>query len=92
MSCTRRWPTPSKRRGADRDDEPDARRHPEAHLVRRLGAHVDAADSSGLDPDQVEDLLATLYGLYAVLRLHFVQEEESYFTLAGREPERTRDD
>jgi hypothetical protein len=32
--------------------------------------------------DQVEDLVACLYGLYALLRLHFVLEEENYFTLA----------
>ena len=30
---------------------------------------------------QVDDLLACLYGLHAVLRLHFVQEEENYFAL-----------
>ena len=34
------------------------------------------------DPDQVEELLADLYGLSALLRLHFAQEEENYFTLA----------
>jgi hypothetical protein len=38
-------------------------------------------------PDQVDDLLACLYGLYALLRLHFVQEEENYFTLAVDQPE-----
>ena len=32
-------------------------------------------------------MLACLYGLYALLRLHFVQEEENYFTLAEDEPE-----
>ena len=35
-----------------------------------------------IQPDQVDDLLACLYGLYALLRLHFLQEEENYFTLA----------
>jgi Family of unknown function (DUF5994) len=38
-------------------------------------------------PDQVDDLLACLYGLCALLRLHFVQEEENYFTLAVDRPE-----
>lgn len=41
-----------------------------------------AQDSGGIQPDQVDDLLACLYGLYALLRLHFLQEEENYFTLA----------
>ena len=48
-------------------------------LVRRLGRHL---DSSPIQPDQVDDLRATLYGLDAVLTLHFAQEEEAYFTLA----------
>ncbi|MEV4643557.1 hypothetical protein [Saccharopolyspora sp. NPDC049357] len=35
-----------------------------------------------IDVDQVEGLLATLYGLHTVLRLHFTQEEQNYFALA----------
>ena len=51
-------------------------------------AHLALARSSGaVAPDQVDDLLACLYGLYALLRLHFVQEEENFFTLAVDEPE-----
>ncbi|MDX8141554.1 heavy metal translocating P-type ATPase [Lentzea sp. BCCO 10_0061] len=49
-------------------------------LVRRLGRHL--AEPSGMTGDQVDDLRATLYGLDAVLRLHFAQEEEGYFVLA----------
>ena len=56
-------------------------------LADRIGAHVGLAQSAGaIQPDQVDDLLACLYGLYALLRLHFVQEEENYFTLAEDEP------
>ncbi|MBF6353893.1 heavy metal translocating P-type ATPase [Nocardia higoensis] len=52
-------------------------------LSRRLRAHLAQADAAGgVRADQCDDLLAVLYGLYAVLRLHFVQEEENYFTLA----------
>ena len=40
-----------------------------------------AASDRRLRPDQVPDLLATLYGLDALLRLHLAQEEESYFSL-----------
>lgn len=51
-------------------------------LADRIGAHVDLAEAAGnIQPDQVNDLLACLYGLYALLRLHFAQEEENYFTL-----------
>ena len=56
-------------------------------LADRIGAHVDLAQSTGaIQPDQVDDLLACLYGLYTLLRLHFLQEEENYFTLAEDEP------
>jgi len=52
-------------------------------LTDRIGAHLALSQSSGaVQPDQIDDLLACLCGLYAVLRLHFVQEEENYFTLA----------
>jgi len=34
------------------------------------------------DEDDVAEFRRLLYGLHAVLRLHFAQEEEGYFTLA----------
>ena len=56
-------------------------------LADRIATHVGLAQaSSGIQQDQVEDLLACLYGLYAVLRLHFLQEEENYFVLAEDQP------
>lgn len=56
-------------------------------LSDRIGTHLALAQSqNGIQPDQVDDLLACLYGLYALLRLHFLQEEENYFTLADDEP------
>ena len=56
-------------------------------LADRIGAHVGLAQSTGaIQLDQVDDLLACLYGLYTLLRLHFLQEEENYFTLAEGEP------
>ncbi|MGB3372966.1 MAG: hemerythrin domain-containing protein, partial [Rhodococcus sp. (in: high G+C Gram-positive bacteria)] len=55
-------------------------------LSRRLRTHLEQADAAGgLSADQSDDLLACLYGLYALLRLHFVQEEENYFTLTTEE-------
>ncbi|WP_156685742.1 heavy metal translocating P-type ATPase [Mycobacterium sp. Marseille-P9652] len=57
-------------------------------LSDRVGAHRELAHAAGaIAPEQVDDLLACLYGLYALLRLHFVQEEENYFTLAEDEPQ-----
>lgn len=51
-------------------------------LSDRIGTHLSLAQAAGaIQPDQVDDLLACLYGLYALLRLHFVQEEENYFVL-----------
>ncbi|ASL15134.1 heavy metal translocating P-type ATPase [Mycobacterium intracellulare] len=51
-------------------------------LSDRIGTHLTLAQAAGaIQPDQVDDLLACLYGLYTLLRLHFVQEEENYFVL-----------
>lgn len=51
-------------------------------LSDRIGTHLALAQATGaVQPDQVDDLLACLYGLYTLLRLHFVQEEENYFVL-----------
>ncbi|WP_328710044.1 heavy metal translocating P-type ATPase [Microbispora hainanensis] len=55
-------------------------------LVRRLGRHLDLAADDGPRPEQLDDLRACLYGLYAVLTLHFAQEEEAYFSLASTSP------
>ncbi|MEV0970668.1 heavy metal translocating P-type ATPase [Microtetraspora glauca] len=51
-------------------------------LVTRLGRHIELAEPDGPRPGQLDDLRACLYGLYAVLTLHFAQEEEAYFSLA----------
>jgi heavy metal translocating P-type ATPase len=56
-------------------------------LADRIGIHVALAKAGNeIQPDQVDDLLACLYGLYALLRLHFLQEEENYFTMTDDEP------
>ncbi|MFE0328828.1 hypothetical protein ACFW08_18990 [Streptomyces sp. NPDC058960] len=50
---------------------------------KRIATHVRLADEEGgLRPEQLDDLRASLYGLHTILRLHFAQEEESYFSLA----------
>ena len=63
---------------------PMSRTHAEIErLGNRLGSHLARIDATGqIAPDQIDDLLACLYGLHAILQLHFVQEEENYFALA----------
>ncbi|MET9392950.1 heavy metal translocating P-type ATPase [Streptomyces sp. NPDC006624] len=54
-------------------------------LARRIDTHLRLAHASGDGgpaPEQLDDLRSCLYGLNTVLRLHFAQEEESYFSLA----------
>ncbi len=53
------------------------------HLVRVYRALLDDLPPEGLDPDDLMDLRRVLYGLHAVLRLHFAQEEEAYAWLAS---------
>ncbi len=61
-----------------------SRMHAEIHrLAERLHSHREMAEANGsVTADQADDLLACLYGLYALLCLHFVQEEENFFVLA----------
>jgi heavy metal translocating P-type ATPase len=62
------------------------------HLVRRLGHLLDELPAEGPDLEDVMEIRRILYGLHAILRLHFAQEEEGYLSLAEPEPrtERTR--
>jgi soluble P-type ATPase len=61
-----------------------------AHQIRRLGRVLDEIDPTGLEEDDVLELRRLLYGLHAILELHFAQEEEGYLSLAdepiGDEP------
>lgn len=51
------------------------------HLVDVLQRQVDDLPPGGPDPADIRDLRRTLYGLHAILRLHFDQEEELYLAL-----------
>ena len=65
-----------------------SRAHAEiAHQIRRLGQLLD--DIGGGPPDDVDvaDLRSLLYGLHAILRLHTAQEDESYLSLGGDDPQ-----
>ncbi len=51
------------------------------HLSQRLGRLLDDVDADRLEADDNSDARRLLYGLHAVLRLHFSQEDEGYFSL-----------
>jgi heavy metal translocating P-type ATPase len=51
------------------------------HLVDVLQRQMSDLQPNGPDPADIRDLRRTLYGLHAILRLHFDQEEELYLTL-----------
>ena len=61
-----------------------------AHYIRRLGHVIDTAESAGPDADDVLEIRRLLYGLHAILDLHFAQEDEGYLSLADEEPARTK--
>ena len=64
-----------------------ARAHIEIeHLVRVYRQLLEDLPPSGPDRDDLVDLRRVLYGLHAILRLHFAQEEEAYAWLSAEEP------
>ena len=56
-------------------------------LAGRLHSHRELADIAGTVTAEQSSILACLYGLHALLCLHFAQEEEDYFVLARRQKE-----
>jgi iron-sulfur cluster repair protein YtfE (RIC family) len=80
---TRLYPAVARTLGTAEVTTTMSRAHAEIErLIRRLGRHIDLAGDGGPRPDQLADLRACLYGLHAVLILHFTQEEEAYFSLS----------
>jgi heavy metal translocating P-type ATPase len=63
-----------------------ARAHIEiSHLARVFRQLLDDLPEEGPTPDDLVDLRRVLYGLHAILRLHFAQEEEAYAWLSSGE-------
>lgn len=61
---------------------PMSRTHREIfHLVDVFQRQLTDMTAEGPDPADIRDVRQTLYGLHAILRLHFDQEEELYFSL-----------
>jgi heavy metal translocating P-type ATPase len=67
--------------GAD-PTAPMSRAHAEiAYQIARLGRLIDDIGDQSPDQDDLSDLRGVLYGLHAILRLHTVQEDETYLSL-----------
>jgi len=67
--------------GAD-PTAPMSRAHAEiAYQIARLGRLIDDIGDRTPDQDDLADLRGVLYGLHAILRLHTVQEDETYLSL-----------
>ncbi|MFJ9615191.1 hypothetical protein [Streptomyces noursei] len=78
------YPALNERLGGPDATETMSRAHEIERLAQRIATHLALADAAGaLLPEQLDDLRASLYGLHTVLRLHFSQEEESYFSLSS---------
>lgn len=55
--------------------------HEIRRLVRLFGRLVDRLPSEGAGPEELHDLRRVLYGLHAILGLHFAQEDELFAML-----------
>ncbi|MDE3094410.1 MAG: heavy metal translocating P-type ATPase [Chloroflexota bacterium] len=76
------YPLIAKTLGGDDPTGTMVRGHVEiAHLVRVLGRLLEDLPAEGPGADDLPELRRVLYGLYAILRLHFAQEEEAYLSL-----------
>jgi hypothetical protein len=68
--------------GGEDPTAPMSRAHAEiAHLTRLLGGVLADLGPAGPEPEDLTDLHRILYGIHAILRLHFAQEEEAYLSL-----------
>ena len=81
------YPVVAKMMGGEDPMSSMARAHVEiSHLVRVYRQLLDELPPEGPDRDDLVDLRRVLYGLHAILRLHFAQEEEAYAWLSAEEP------
>ncbi len=81
------YPAIAKLLGGDDPTGTMVRAHVEiAHLARVLGQLVEDLPPEGPSEDDLPELRRVLYGLYAILRLHFAQEEEAYLSLFESAP------
>jgi iron-sulfur cluster repair protein YtfE (RIC family) len=80
------YPVVAKMLGGEDPMSSMARAHIEiSHLARVYGQLLDDLPQEGPTPEDLMDLRRVLYGLHAILRLHFAQEEEAYAWLSSSE-------
>jgi soluble P-type ATPase len=79
---TRLYPLMAELLGGEDPTGTMSRAHVEiAHLTRLLGQLLSEAEADGFSDSDLPELRRVLYGLHAVLRLHFAQEDEAYLSL-----------
>lgn len=84
------YPAVARLLGGSDPTGPMSRAHVEiAHHIQRLGQLLEEIGPEGPDGEETAELRRLLYGLYAVLKLHTVQEEESYLSLGEESDEST---
>jgi heavy metal translocating P-type ATPase len=85
------YPVVSRLMGGEDPMGTMARAHLEIEHLSRVFVHLlEDLPPESLDAEDLVDLRRVLYGLHAILRLHFAQEEEAYSWLASeREDEET---
>ncbi|TYB41252.1 heavy metal translocating P-type ATPase [Actinomadura chibensis] len=77
------YPAVARAVGGSDPTDPMSRGHAEiAELTRRIEALLAELGADPASAESADELRRTVQGFYAVLRLHFAQEEESYFVLA----------
>ena len=54
------------------------------HMVNVPGRHIEDMADNGPSSEDIRELRRILYGLDAILRLHFAQGDESYLALIER--------
>jgi hypothetical protein len=76
------YPVVAKLIGGDDPTAPMYRAHLEiGHQVALLGRLIAELPTDGPEAEDIRDLRRILYGLDAILRLHYTQEDEAYFAL-----------
>ena len=76
------YPALNRLLGGTDPTAPMSRAHAEiGYQIARLGRLIDDIGNGPPTEDDIADLRSLLYGLHAVLRLHTVQEDETYLSL-----------
>ena len=79
---TELYPSLNRLLGGADPTAPMSRAHAEiAYQIARLGRLIDDIGTGTPDDADIADLRSLLYGLHAILKLHTVQEDETYLSL-----------